>query len=292
MTALQILQFLFSGLAVGGLYALIAVGFVTIYNVTGIINFAQGEFAMVGAMVAATLNAAGLNLLPAVLCGICAAAAVGVLAQRLALHPARHSPAVAQIMITIGLSIALRGAALMVWGSEPKTLLPFSAGGPIAVGSAVFARQDLWVLVLTLLAMTLLFLFFEKTTAGAALRAAAMNRDVSRLVGIAPPRMALLAFAMSAALAGLAGTAAAPTSLATYDMGLMLGLKGFVAAVMGGLNNPVGAVAGAFLLGSLESLSAGLISSGYKDAVAFLVLLLVLLLRPGGLFARASGQRV
>lgn len=286
----MLFQHLLSGVAVGGLYALIAVGFVTIYNVTGIINFAQGEFAMVAAMTAATMASAGGSLAVALAVGVAAATLVGLLVQRVALYPARRSPEVVLIIITIGASIAVRGIALAVWKSEPRSLPAFSEGGPLALGPAVISRQDVWVLGIALVAMVALFGFFERSTVGAALRACAMNREVSRLMGIAPDRMNLLAFGLSAALAGVAGVAIAPGMLATYDMGLMLGLKGFVAAVLGGLGSPLGAVIGGFLIGMLEQVAAGMVSSGYKDALAFIVLLFVLLFRPAGLLARTAGR--
>lgn len=286
----MLLQHLLSGVAVGGLYALIAVGFVTIHNVTGVINFAQGEFAMVAAMTAAAMVGSGASLAVAMASGVAVAALVGVLVQQAALYPARRSPEVVLIIITIGASIAVRGIALAVWKSEPRALPAFSGGGPLALGPAVIARQDVWVLGIALAAMLVLFIFFERTTVGAALRACVMNREVSRLMGIAPDRMNLLAFGLSAALTGLAGVAIAPATLATYDMGLMLGLKGFVAAVLGGLGSPFGAVMGGFLLGALEQVAAGTLSSGYKDAFAFLVLLCMLLFRPSGLLSRAAGR--
>jgi branched-chain amino acid transport system permease protein len=287
----DVLQLLVSGIAVGGIYALIAVGFVTIYAVTGVINFAQGEFAMVGAMTAAVLVARGTGLGPAAVLAVLAAVLVGWITYRGALVPARGASDVVLIIITIGVSIVLRGLAVILWGSQPLALTPFSPGGPIAFGPAVVARQELWVLALSVVVMGALAVFFGATLFGAALRATVMNRDASRLVGVSPSAMGQVAFALGAGLAGLAGVAIAPISLASHDMGLMLGLKGFVAAVMGGLVSAPGAVASAFLLGVLESLGAGLVSSGYKDALAFVILIAVLFLRPQGLIV-SSVKRV
>lgn len=143
-----------------------------------------------------------------------------------------------------------------------------------------------------MVSMVVLYFFFEKTMTGSALRACMMNREVSRLMGISPNRMALLSFILGAALAGIVGVSIAPVSLATHDMGMMIGLKGFVAATLGGFISIPGAVIGGLLLGLAESLGAGLISSGYKDAIAFLILLLVLLFRPQGIIRAKSGKRV
>ena len=278
-------QLVLSGLALGAIYAFIGVGFVTIHAVTGFINFAQGEFAMVGAMVAITLVARGVPLPAAVLGGVVAATLVGLLTERLAVHPVRQRSPLIVLVTTVAASTVLRGAALFLWGTEPYRLPAFSPGPPLAIGPGVISRQELWILGLMVVVMIALALFFERTLPGVAMRACAENFVASRLVGISPATMALFAFGLSALLAGLAGVAVAPTTFATYDMGLMLGLKGFVAAVLGGLRSAPGAVLGGLLLGILESLGAGLIASGYKDALAFVVLLLVLVVRPEGLLA-------
>ncbi len=292
MDITDLFQLLFSGLSVGGIYALIAVGFVTIYNVNGVINFAQGEFVMIAAMTAASLVSAGTPLWISAVIAVIVAALVGVLVQRLALHPARLNGDVVLLIITIGVSTLLRGLALMIWGSNPKTLPPFMKGEPVNVLEIVIPRQDFFIAGIAVVMMVLLFLFFEKTMLGSALRACMMNREVSRLLGIFPNRMALLSFLLGAALAGVVGISVAPVSLATYDMGLLIGLKGFVAAVLGGLVSIPGAVLGGILLGVLESLGAGLVSSGYKDAIAFLILLVVMVIRPQGIFRVKSGKRV
>lgn len=280
-----LLQLALSGLAMGGIYAFIAVGFVTIHAVTGFINFAQGEFAMVAALVAASLVGAGAPLPVAVGVAVACAALVGAATERLAVHPVRHTSPLVVLVMTVAASTALRGVALLIWGTTPYSVPAFSAGPPVALGAAVISRQDLWVLGLTAAAMVGLYLFFEHTIPGTAMRACADNLIASRLVGVSPATMSLLAFAVSALLAGLAGAAVAPITLATYEMGLMLGLKGFVAAVIGGLRSTPGAVLGGLFLGVLESVGAGLISSGYKDALAFSVLLVVLVFRPEGLLA-------
>jgi len=287
----ELVQYLLSGIAAGGIYALMAVGFVTVYNVLGIINFAQGEFAMFGALVAASLVAHGVPLIAAVPAAVLITAGIGAAVERGILAPAAHSSHLVRIIITIGVSIGLRGLALTIWSSQSYSLPQFSSGPPLTLLGAALARQNFWVLGLAGGIMLLLFLLFERTYLGSALRATVMNRDASRLMGIAPAKMSLIAYTLSAALGAVAGVVITPIALATYDMGIMLGLKGFVAAVLGGLVSAPGAVVGGLFLGVIESFSAGLISSGYRDAIAFALLLLVLGIRPTGLFPRLAEER-
>lgn len=278
----QILQYVLSGLVLGGIYALIAVGFVTIYNVTGILNLAQGEFVMLGALLSVTLVKLQVPLFLAVVMSVLAVSLVGTLMERSAIYPARQASVITLIIITIGVGIALRGVALIIWGTESYTLPPFSKGPPVFILGAVLVPQAFWVLGITLLMVIAMYLFFDRTLVGIALKACMVNRLAARLMGISPSVMSCLSFTLSAGLGAIAGIAIAPITMATYHMGLMLGLKGFVAAVLGGLTSAPGAVAGGLLLGVMESLGAGLVSSGYKDAFAFLILLVVLLARHGG----------
>lgn len=291
----QLLQFFVSGLTVGSIYALIALGFVTIYNVTGIINFAQGEFAVYGAFIAITVSQKvrllsgnlqldwGWPLLLAALFGVVIATALGMMLYQVGIRPARKASILSMIIITIGAAFVFRGLALLVWGTDPHRLPPFTKGPPLKIFGAILVRQGVWVIVVTSVLLVILYLFFNYTLLGKALRACAVNPAAARFMGINTKKMALLAFALSAATTAVAGIVIAPATFMTYDRGLILSLKGFVAAIMGGMSSPVGAVVGGLLLGILESFSAGLISSGYKDAVAFLVLFAVLAVRLGGL---------
>ena len=278
----QIAQYLASGLVVGGAYALIGLGFVIVYSVTRIINFAQGEFVMLGALLMVTLVNRGAGLAPAFALTVASVAVVAALLERVAIHPLRAAPPLAILIVTIGASIAIRGVALVIWGTDPFALAAFSAGPPVVVLGAVIVRQAFWVLGVAVLAFALLWVFFTRTYAGTAVRACALNPRAARLMGIRVERMFVLAWSLCGALGAAAGAVLAPISYATYDMGLMLGLKGFVAAVLGGLVSPPGAIAGGFLLGVLESFAAGLLSSGYKDAVAFLILIAICLVQVAG----------
>jgi branched-chain amino acid transport system permease protein len=278
----QLAQYLASGLVVGGVYALIGLGFVIVYRVTRIINFAQGEFVMLGALLMVTGRHLGLPTAAAFVLAVAVVAVVGALLERVGIHPIRRAEATAALIVTIGASIAIRGTALAVWGTDPYALDAFSPGPPFRVLGASVVRQGLWVLAVAALVFAGLWVFFTRTYAGSAVTACAVNPRGARLMGIRVERMWLLAFALSGGVGAAAGAVIAPITYATYDMGLMLGLKGFVAAVLGGLVSPAGAIAGGFLLGLLESLSAGLLSSGYKDAVAFVVLILLLLAQVAG----------
>lgn len=286
----QFLQLVLAGLTIGSIYALIAVGFVTIYNVTGIINFAQGEFAMLGAMFVAAYHNLGLGLPLAFTLAVGTVTLVGGLMERLTIYPARAASPITLIIITLGADIVLRGAALLAWGTDPYAVPAFTPGPPLLVGGALLTRQALWVMGTAGALLVLLYLFFEHSFLGKAVRACAVNRTGARLVGISPTRMSLLAFALSAALGAVGGIVMAPLTLVSYDMGLMLGLKGFVAAVMGGLVSAPGAVLGGVLLGTLESVGAGVLRAAYKEAIAFLILFLILFLRPAGLLGRAPAR--
>lgn len=288
----QLLQLLISGLTLGSIYSLIALALVTTFNITGILNFAQGEFAALGALLAASLCAAGLPLAAAFAISVAAVAVVGGLVERTAIHPARGASGITLIIITLGLSIALRGMALLIWGTDPVLMPSFSKSGPFYVGGAALSAQSLWIFGLLIVTVAGLHAFFELTYAGKAVRACVINQTAARLVGINPALMSLLAFTGSGAIGAAAGIFIAPVTLATYDMGFMLGIKGFVAVIIGGMHSARGAVMGGIMLGVLEAFGAGLVSSGLKDALALIVLLTVLMIRPEGLIGAVSGRKV
>lgn len=289
----QLTQYLLSGLATGAIYALIGIGFAIIYNSTGIINFAQGEFVMLGGMLGVyLLEKWQVPLLLALLLAIVGTACLGAFFERLAIRPLRRPTPLGLVIITIGGSILLRGIAMLFWGKDTHALPSFSGDAPIAVAGATLMPQHLWIFGVTVLLITATKLFFQHTITGKALRACAVNRRAAALVGIDVRRMVLFSFFISAAIGALAGIIIAPLTMTSYDVGIMLGLKGFCAAIIGGMSSGIGTVLGGILLGILESLGAGLISSGYKDAIAFIILLLILFLRPQGLFSRGESERV
>ncbi|MDP9105048.1 MAG: branched-chain amino acid ABC transporter permease [Candidatus Eremiobacteraeota bacterium] len=280
-------QYVLAGVVVGAIYALIAAGFVLIYQVTGLINFAQGEFAMIGAMTAASLASNGMRPLEAAAIAVAVAAVAGAVCYLLAIRPARAATGVTLIFITLGLDVALRGLGLFVWGTNPLSLNAFSGGAAITVFGGVLPPQALWVLLTDVVAFGALYLFFRHTYAGTAVRAAVANPPIASTFGIPLRTFAFWSFVAAAAIGGLGGVVVAPITSATYDMGLTLGLAGFVAAVLGGLDSLPGALVGGFVLGIVEKVAGGLLSTGWEEGVGFLILVLVLVLRPQGLLGRA-----
>ncbi len=276
-------QYFISGLTNGAIYALIALGFGIIFNTTAIINFAQGEMVMLGALCAISIYHLVPSLPLAFLGGVLIVSLVGLAFERLALRPVGEASPITLIIITVGGGVFLKGVAMLLWGKDAYTLPPFSGEVPLHLGAATIMPQNLWVLGITLVLVLALEAFFRLTLMGKAMRACAYNLRAARLVGVAASRMVQLSFALSALLGAGAGILIAPLTLGVYDMGTMLGLKGFSAAIIGGLGSLLGGVLGGLLLGLAESFTSGLISSGYRDAVAFLLLLVVLFLRPRGL---------
>ena len=288
----ELLQFLFSGLTVGAVYALVALGFTIIFNASGVVNFAQGEFVMLGGMTTVFAHAAGLPLPLAALIAIAATAVIGVALNRLAIEPARGAPVVSLIIITIGASIFVRGAAQLVFDKQIHSFPAFSGDAPIHVLGATILSQSLWVIGGAVAVFAALWLFFTRTLLGRAVLATSNNRLAAQLVGIDTKFVMTLSFALSAAIGAFGGVLVTPITLTSYDVGLGLALKGFAAAMLGGMGNPKGAFAGGLLLGLIEALTAGYLSSQYKDAAAFVIILAVLFFLPQGLFGRPSTERV
>jgi len=288
----QFLQFLFSGVTVGATYALAALGFTLIYNASNVINFAQGEFIMLGGMLAVFFTVSGLPLPVALALAIIVPAIVGVLVEKLAIEPVKGAETVTLIIITIGASLVIRGLVQVWLGKGTHSLPAFSGDEPINILGATLLPQSLWVLGVTALVVVALWYFFNRTLQGKAMLATSFNRVAAELVGINTGWVLFMSFAMSAALGALGGILLTPITLTSYDVGIMLGLKGFVAAVVGGLGNGLGAVLGGLLVGILEAMGAGYISSNYKDAIPFVLILLILFFKPRGLFGGKSTDRV
>ncbi|MBA4326501.1 MAG: branched-chain amino acid ABC transporter permease [Rhodobacter sp.] len=288
----ELLQFLLSGVTVGAVYALVALGFTIIYNASDVVNFAQGEFVMLGGMITVMTYLAGAPLPLAALVAVVATAALGVAMNKLAIEPARGAPVVSLVIITIGVSIFIRGAAQLVFGKQIHTFPAFSGDDPIRIMGATILPQSLWVIAGSVAVFIGLWLFFTRTLLGRAVLATSNNRLAAQLVGINTPFVMTLSFAMSAGIGALAGVLVTPITMTSYDVGLAFALKGFAAAMLGGMGNPKGALVGGFLLGVLEGLTAGYISSQYKDAAAFIVILAVLFFMPQGLFGSKSTDRV
>ena len=292
-TASALLQYVISGATVGATYGLAALGFTVIYNSTKIINFAQGEFVMLGGMFAVFLLKWGNVPLPlAIPLAVLSVTAVGILVNRATIRPVKGRSPLTLIIITIGVSILLRGGAMLIFGKDTFSLPAFSAGGPIHVGGATLLPQSLWIFGIMILTVLGMKLFFDRTLTGKAMLACSSNPKAAALMGIHVESMATFSFAFSAFVGALGGVILAPITLTAYDAGILLGVKGFAACILGGLGNPFGAVIGGILLGILESLGAGFISSGYKDAIAFIIMLALLFWRPSGLLGGSRAERV
>jgi branched-chain amino acid transport system permease protein len=288
----ELLQFAFSGLTVGAVYALVALGFTLIYNASDVVNFAQGEFVMLGGMIAVFLGLAGVPLPIAAVLAVVITVAVGLALYAFAIDPARGQGAVTVIIITIGASIFLRGVAQVLFDKRFHALPHWFGADPIRVGGAAILPQSLVVLAGAALIVALIFLIIDRTILGRAILATSANRLAARLVGIPVRRIVALSFALSAAIGAVAGLLVTPITLTSYDVGTLLALKGFAAAMLGGMGSAPGAIIGGILLGLAESFGAGLISSKYKDAIAFIIILATLFVRPQGLFGKRSVERV
>ncbi|UCG81018.1 MAG: branched-chain amino acid ABC transporter permease [Desulfobacterales bacterium] len=290
----QIAQYIITGLSIGAIYAIVAMGFNIIHNATGIVNFAQCEFISLGGMSMYTLVVLlKIPILISFFISMATVSLIGALMERGPIRYARSKEIIILIFLTIGLSGTLRGTAQQIWGTDNVGVPAFSGEDPIhlPVGATILP-QHMWVFGITFLVMLVLRHFFRNTMLGKAMRATAVNRQAAALVGVSVDHMVLLSFALSGALGAVAGMIIAPISTTSYDTGIMLGLKGFAAAILGGYGNFAGAILGGVILGVLESLGAGLLSSQYKDATAFLVLLFVLFLKPTGIMGYGESERV
>lgn len=285
-------QFIASGLTIGAVYALVALGFTLIYNASEVVNFAQGEFVMLGGMFTVFLTLAGVPLTVAIALAIVATTIVGLVVHGTVIEPARGANAVTLIIMTIGVSLVIRGAAPIFFDKQFHRLVAFSGEVPVSVLGAAVQPQAFWVIGGTAVIVLALQIFLRHTLFGKAVLATATDRMAAKLCGINTSVVVGFSFAMSAAIGAIAGVLVTPITLTSYDVGVALSLKGFGAVVLGGLGHPIGAVAGGFVLGLLESLSAGYLSSTYKDAPAYIITILVLILMPGGLAGVRHVNRV
>ncbi|MBW2038416.1 MAG: branched-chain amino acid ABC transporter permease [Deltaproteobacteria bacterium] len=277
-------QLLAAGITMGAIYALVALGFVTIVRASQIINFAQGEFVMLGGVITFFfIKGAGLSYPLAALMAVIAVVVIGFLLHVLVIYPLRKTSVLIPLMATLGASIFLSNTSGLIFGMLPKALPPFSGENPLKVGGIHVAPQSLWVLGVTFLLLLSLYLLSHRTLLGKAMEASSTDPLGADLLGISRNLMVFLAFGVSAGVGAIAGILITPIFYTSYSSGTLLGLKGFVAAVLGGWGKNSGAVLGGFALGIVESLSIAFIPSGYKDGVAFVVLLLILYFRPKGI---------
>jgi len=289
----QILQYVISGLTIGAIYAIVALGFNIIHNATGIVNFVQCEFVTLGGMMMYTYYS--LLRIPIFFSFFLSTATVtllGAAIERGPIRVARSKAIIILVFITIGLSSTIRGTALLLWGPDNVPIPAFSGEQVIRFFGAALLPQHLWIFAIMIGVVIFLQYFFHRTLTGKAMRATAVNRRAASLMGISVNRMILLSFAMSGGLGAIGGMIIAPITTTSYDTGIMLALKGFAAAILGGYGNSAGGILGGLILGILESLGAGLISSKFKNAFAFFILLLVLFFKPEGILGHGEAERV
>lgn len=281
------MQYFFSGLTNGSIYALIALGFCVVHNTMGIVNFTQVDFVSFGGMLLySALFTLGLPMPVAFVGAVCGAALAGMVVERFGIRPAKTDNHLVLIFLTIGLSIILRGIMKIVWGKNRMAVPPLTADTPLHILGATVLPQILWIFLLTLVAVAILAWFFRRTSMGLCMRAVASNPEAASLVGLNVSRIKAISFAIAGGLGGLAGVLITPITTLSYDVGVLLGLKGFAAAILGGFGSFPGAVLGGMVLGLLESFSSAYFSSAYKDVTAFGVLLLVLFIKPRGFLGK------
>ncbi len=293
MDTLVLIQFLISGISSGAIYALIALGFNVVQNATGIVNFAQGDFLVLGGFLAySVLIKWHLSYILAFIFSILFTAITGLILDRLILAKARSHDVLILVFITVGASIFLRGIIKEIWGKRPISIPPLSSQEAIHLGSLTLMPQTVWIIVVSIVAFIILHFFFYHTKWGQAMRAIAVDREAASLVGINIPKMVAASFALAGAVGGLAGVLITPVTPISFESGVIMGLKGFAAAILGGYGSFGGALLGGLLLGLLEGLCAYFASSAYKDILAFAILVFVLLLRPQGILGIGTSERL
>lgn len=286
-SVVELVQSLVNGVGIGLVYGLIAIGFCVIYNASGIVNFAQGVFVMLGGMFAYSFLAGmKLPLALAAVLSILLTAAVGVLVQVLIIRPMweRKAPMFAIILATLAVQLLIEQIVILTLGDQPRTYPEFTSGGPLKIGSIAIGYQLFWILGCGALMVGALQLFFNRTRVGRALRACSQNREAAALLGIPVGAMLILSFALSAALGAAAGILITPTQYTAYSVGGPFGVNGFIAAIIGGFGSAPAALAGGILLGVVQSGAIVVFGAGYKNVVALTILLIVLLFFPKGLF--------
>jgi branched-chain amino acid transport system permease protein len=284
-------QIIATGLSMGCIYAVVGLGFILIYNATNGLNFAQGELVMLAAFVFYAMLSAGAPYIAAALITVAVMAVVGLVFQRLLFYPLRDRSFLAFIIATIGFSIAARNFALLVWGPNPLRVPSFFSASTVSFGTIVLPPEHLFIIGVTAVVLLLQYGLFFHTDIGRRLRAAAQNAEVAQLMGIRVGRMIAITFVISAMLAGIAGILLGPIFFVDTDMGLNLILKAFIAVIIGGFGSVPGAVAGGLIVGLAEILTAVFISSVYKDAIVFAILIFFLVVFPQGIFGERIAER-
>lgn len=290
MQVSDVLQVIVGGCAMGSIYALMALGYTLTYNSLRVINFAQGDMYMMGAVLGLTYTLSGVPYPLAIVLAGLSSAVMGIVMERLIFRPLRNHASMNLVIATIGVSITIRATAQQIWGSQAMAFPPVFGSAPLRFGSVLIMPSYLWVFAIAMTAIVLLQLFLKKTKTGKAMRATAQNRNAASMMGVPVHRMDSLAAAISAGLGGIGGVLVGPIFFVETEMGALAGLKGFAASVLGGFGSLPGAIIGGLVLGLTENLSATFISSTYRDAFAFLVLIVVLVLKPNGILGGKTEQ--
>lgn len=286
------LQMLVSGLSMGAIYALVALGFVLIYNAVSVVNFAQGEFVMIPAFLATALLASISLPFGAVYAVVVAVTAVfGLVFQRVAYFPVRYRGYLPFAISTIGVGIFLKNAAQLVFGPEPRLMGRPTAARAYDLAGVFVDPQHIVIIAVTAVLLVALYWFFERTSLGKMMQATAQDKEMARLLGIRTSRMIALTFMLSSALAAIAGLLVGPIFYVTKEMGGTLGLKAFCATIIGGFGSVPGAILGGVFIGVIEVFSAYYISSGFREGFAFVVLILFLVVRPQGFFGEKIAEK-
>jgi branched-chain amino acid transport system permease protein len=289
--AAYLAQTLVNGLSVGCIYGLIGIGFCVIYNASGIVNFAQGAFVMLGGMVTfVLLTSLGIPMILAGALATVAVALIGVIIERLVVRPLwdRHASMFVMILATLAAQIVIERATLMAVGDQPKSIPVFTDLAPLRIGGVAIGYQIIWIIASSLLLIGALALFFQKTLVGRAMRACSINREAAALQGIPVSRMLALSFALSAALGAIAGILVTPTQFTAFNVGTPFAISGFIAAIVGGFGRPFGAFLGGIALGLAQALAVFALGSGLKNVAALAVLLVFLFFRPSGILGTAK----
>jgi len=282
-----IIQQVVSGLATGSMYALVAIGYSLIWSGMRVVNFAQGEVFMFGAFIAVSMFVmSAQSFLTSIIAGLIIGGMIGWVIYKLVVLPNLKKGFLFVIVGCVGVQILLRNIAIIIWGASG---IPFSSvfsTKPVEIMRILIVPEDIWIFFIGVTAMLMLYIFLNKTKLGTAMRAAAQNREIAKMMGINIKLTDSLTFLIGGVLAALAGILLAPTMFVTPQMGASIANKAFSAAVIGGFGSVPGAALGGFILGIIENIIGGFLSSGYKDAIAFLILILFLMFKPSGLFGR------
>ena len=287
------LQLVVSGLALGSIYALLALSLVIINKATEVVNFAQGEMAMLGTFAAlAVLGALRLPLWLVMLAAFPLGMAFGALVERVAMRPLASKPPINALIATIGLFLVFHHLAGWLWGYDPYRFPSLFSPEPVVIAGARISQASLGILGVSLAVMVLLWLFYERTRLGIAMRAASMNRRAARLMGVNVGRVSMTAWALATGISLIAGMLVAPLTFLDFEMMVIVLLKAFAGAILGGFNSLPGAVIGCLVIGVVENLFGAYVSTAFKDAFAFGIIVVVLMARPAGLFTRTVGTKV